>query len=386
MNPMPSKLLLYFIIFFAATSSTFAQSSHEAMEKDILKLLDEYQAIGLSVAVVKDGDIIYTKSFGKQNIDSGVPLADDHIFRIASISKSFTATAIMQLIEAGKFNLDADFSDLVGFTVRNPNFPDKPITLRMVLSHTSSINDSQGYFNFDVIDPVKNPDWAKAFSNYEPGSKFQYCNLNYNMTGAVIERFSGLRFDQYIAQHILRPLGLYAGYEVDALDSAKFASIYTYGSSDGRWTEAKEAYNNRREELKHYTLGVSTPVLSPTGGMKISASDLARYMIMHMNYGLSNGARIIQESSSKEMQKASIDDSFYGFGLRTNTEYINGERMVGHAGDAYGLHSNMYFEPTKKFGVVLITNGFVPPMHGDAINIDLLQKTARVLYQNLISN
>ena len=113
--------------------------------------------MGLSVVVVKDGRLIYTKAFGLKDVERGTPLDENDLFRIASISKSFSATSIMQLVEAKKISLDDDFGDLVGFRVRNPKYPGKVITLRMVLSHTSSVNDSQGYFNLDVINPDKNP-------------------------------------------------------------------------------------------------------------------------------------------------------------------------------------------------------------------------------------
>ena len=133
-----------------------------------------------------------------------------------------SATAIMQLIEQKKCHLDDDFSDLIGFKIRNPNFPDKKITLKMVLSHTSSINDKNGYFDLEVINPTQSKNYANSYSTYEPGTKYAYCNLNFNMIGAVIERLSGQRFDLYIKEHILNPLQLYAGYCVDSLDKKKF--------------------------------------------------------------------------------------------------------------------------------------------------------------------
>src|SRR5690606_20997813 len=124
-------------------------------------------------------------------------LSNTDIFRIASISKSFSATSIMQLVEAKKLSLNDDFGNLVGFKIRNPKYPETVITLRMVLSHTSSINDSQGYFNLDVINPSKNKDWAKCYTDKAPGTNYLYCNLNFNMVGAVIERTTGQRFDSY---------------------------------------------------------------------------------------------------------------------------------------------------------------------------------------------
>ena len=118
----------------------------------------------------------------------------------------------MQLVDKRKLRLDDDVSKLAGCTIRNPKFPDKIITLRMLLSHTSSINDSQGYFDMIAINPDKNPDWAKCYNNYEPGTNYQYCNYNYNIAGTILERISGERFDHYITKHILAPLGIYGGF------------------------------------------------------------------------------------------------------------------------------------------------------------------------------
>lgn len=377
-----TSVVLAIICWFSVQPTLFAQSHLQELETELSALMDEYHAAGLAVAVVKDGKLHYTKSFGYQNLETKAPLKEDHIFRIASISKSFTSTAIMQMVEAGHFTLDSDFSDLVGFKIRNPKFPDQVITLRMVLSHTSSINDSQGYFQLDVIDPSKNPDWAKSYNDYAPGSQYQYCNLNFNMAGAVLERYSKERFDQHINNQILRPLGLYGGYCIDSLDNSRFASLYVYNRETGQYRESPDAYHPRREELKNYTLGYSAPIFSPTGGMKISARDLAKYMIMHMNYGESNGVRILQESSSKEMQKAVLESSGYGLALTNSSKYIPGEELVGHTGSAYGLYSNMFFSPDKKFGVVLITNGCLETY--DQGYITLLKKSADVLYQKLI--
>lgn len=382
LSPLRRATLLFIAIGFAFVS--LAQSSTSAMEQRIKAIMEENQAVGLAVAVVKDGEIKYVNAFGKQNIERNQDLKPNHLFRIASISKSFTATGMMQLIEKGHFTLDTDFSELVGFPVRNPNFPDVVITVRMVLSHTSSINDSQGYFKLDVIDPGKNPDWQKAYNDYQPGTQYQYCNLNYNMAGTVIERFSKARFDQYIVKNVLSPLGIYGGYCVDSLDNRLFASLYAYNSETNGFTESVDAYHPRREELKNYIMGYSAPVFSPTGGMKISATDLAKYMTMHMNYGRGNGVQIISETSSKLMQTPVLLSSGYGLALSRADKYLAGEEMVGHTGSAYGLYSNMFFHPEKKFGLVLITNGCKEEYQDGYIR--LLKEVANELYTNLILN
>ncbi len=359
-----------------------AQAPKQA-EKAIDSIMQQYKVAGLSVAVVKKGKLVYTHSFGLKNLENQTPLTDDCLFRIASISKSFSATAIMQLVEAGKLSLDDDFSNLVGFRVRNPAFPETVITLRHVLSHRSSINDSQGYFSFDAINPDKNPDWAKCYNAYEPGKGYQYCNLNFNMVGAVIEKRSGERFDQYVKHHILDPLDLYGGYAVDSLDKSRFAPIYEYNGDSARFIPQPGAYNPRSAEIAAYVMGYSTPVFSPTGGMKISATDLAKYMTMHMNYGKYKKKRIISGESAMLMQTPVSDKENYGLALHKTEKLIPGKTLIGHTGSAYGLYSAMFFHPEEKFGIVVISNG-CEPGYTEGFNT-VIRAACRSLYQSFFS-
>ncbi len=300
-NSHLQKYFLLIIVF--ATQITMGVAQDEKAAADLKEIMKQFNVVGLSVAVVKDNHIVYTKSLGLKNIENNTLLSDSNIFRIASISKSFSATSIMQLAEVNKLSLDDDFGKLVGFPVRNPKFPGTVITLKMVMSHTSSINDNQGYFSLDSINPAKSENWAKCYNSYEPGKGYQYCNLNYNMTGAVIEKVSGERFDQYVKHHVLDPLKLYGGYCVDSLNTDLFATLYEFDSASAKFSAAGGAYNPRREELKNYKMGYSTPAFSPTGGMKISATDLAKYMMMHVNYGKYNGERIIEKKCKNYADK-----------------------------------------------------------------------------------
>ena len=143
MNINNFKKQLTTLMFILVISSAFAQN--EKAEAEINGIMKELDVMGLSVAVVKNGGIIYTHSFGLKNAESNTALSDQDIFRIASISKSFSATSIIQLIEAKKMKLSDDFSNLVGFKIRNPKFPETVITLKMILSHTSSTTDSKVY-------------------------------------------------------------------------------------------------------------------------------------------------------------------------------------------------------------------------------------------------
>lgn len=379
-KPAAIRFLLIGFLLFTVAQYGFAQASQA--EAEIEKIMKKYEVIGLSVAVVKDGRLFYQHAFGLKDVESNASLTDNSIFRIASISKSFSAASILQLVEAGKLALDDDVSDLIGFKVRNPKYPEKVITLKMVLSHTSSINDSQGYFNFDVINPEKNTDWAKSYNDYPPGEGYQYCNLNYNMVGAIIEKRSGERFDGYVKRHILDPLGLYGGYCVDSLDSSRFATLYEYNSNTKNFLPAPAAYAPRKQEIQNYVMGYSTPIFSPTGGMKISAADLAAYMMMHMNKGKYKGIRIISKKSAELMQTKVSEEETYGLAIRSNDKLIPGKLLKGHTGSAYGLYSAMYFQPKEKFGMVVITNGCNPESTAGFNNA--LAETMNALYVNLI--
>jgi CubicO group peptidase (beta-lactamase class C family) len=370
-----------FTLLVSLTGSQSIQAQDGPTEAGIRQLMHEGKAVGLSVAVVKKGKLIYNRSFGMKSIEDNQPMTNDCLFRIASISKSFSAASIMQLVEARKLSLDMDVSDILGFRVRNPKYPEVVITLRLMMSHLSSINDSQGYFTLDAINPDKNPDWAKCYNAYAPGKGYQYCNLNYNMLGAVIEKVSGERFDRYVKKKVLDPLGLYGGYYVEELDKSKFATLYAYDSASAKFIASPGAYQQRAEVIAAYQMGESTPVFSPTGGMKISAVDLAKYMVMHMRYG-KNGKRIISKKSAKAMQTPLSDDEGYGFALEVTEKMIPGMKLTGHTGVAYGLYSAMFFDPQEQFGIVVITNG-CDPQYDNGYNA-FIRKMVNHLYKEKI--
>lgn len=377
---MVKKLLLAIIVFQISVSS-YSQADKAA--SDIEQLMQETPVMGLSVAVVKNNKLIYTKAYGLKDAELKTPLSTVDIFRIASISKSFSATSIMQLVEKKKLSLDDDVSDLIGFKVRNPQYPDVVITLKMILSHTSSLNDSEGYFSLDAINPSKNANWQKCYNSYEPGKGYQYCNLNFNMAGTIIERVSGERFDHYVLNHILKPLKLYGGYNVNELNQNLFAKIYEFNIDSAKFIYSPGAYDPRKKEIENYVMGYSAPIFSPTGGMKISAPDLARYMMMHINHGKKKGKKgIISEASAKIMQTPVAVKEGYGLALLKTDKLIKGEIMTGHTGSAYGLFSAMFFNPEKKFGFVVISNGCDPRYSDD--NNTTINKVINILYQSFI--
>jgi CubicO group peptidase (beta-lactamase class C family) len=350
---------------FLVSLTLLSCSGRRARQADLClqQIAQEVNAVGISVAVISDNEIVYTGACGLKNIETEEKLRPSDLMRIASISKSFTATAIMQLYEAGCFDLDDDIGDALGFPVRNPHHPDIPITYRMLLSHTSSLSDKGGYFTLDVIRPGITPDVSGSFNEYAPGTGYQYCNLGFNTLGVLVEIHSGERFDQYIRNNILDPLCLYASFNVNDLDTNRFATLYAF--EEGVFVPSPQAYNPRTEEIENYVEGFSAPVFSPTGGMKISAPDLARHALVQMNDGFFNDTEILSPQSVTLMQmpqspggRASENGSCgYGFALEKTDRLIDGEVMTGHTGSAYGLYAAMFFEKDKKFGFIVLCNG-----------------------------
>lgn len=360
------KIILLIAAAILCHASTSAQKSSKtpdyfdecAFKSDIREMMDSLRIVRLSLAVVKDNSIVYTDEFGYKDLSTLQPIDSNTIFRIASISKSFVATAIMTLVDQGKLSLDTDASTLLNFPLRNPKHPDRPITIEMMLSHTSSINDSEGYYiSYDCINPVTNSNWRNCYNEYAPGEKYDYCNLNYNLLGIIIEKISGERFDHYIENHILRPLGVEGSFCLNSIDRSRCATLYAW---DGHAFEAQPSAYKNIDDIDNYQMEVSTVRMSPAGGMKTTATGLARYMLMHMNYGKSpmNSTRIISKKSAMAMQADHTPTAeHYGLALEKTDEFVAGTTLTEHTGGAYGLRSAMFFNPEKHYGFVVICNG-----------------------------
>ncbi len=360
------------------------------LEKDLTAIARDHDVVSMQVAFVVGDEIVYSHAVGLKNFDSRVPASTTDLYRIASVSKSFSGVSTMQLVDDGKLSLDADVSDIVGFRVRNPKFPEVPITVRMLLSHTSSIVDSKVSYkkSFDV---TLNPATASAtnvaacYSNYEPGTHYQYSNRGINLLGAVIEKVSGERFDNYVRGHILLPLGITdAGFNVDSLDRTRFASLYTINDV-GDYVEQTGAYE-RYPQYDTYRLGIDTPHFSPAGGMKISILGLAEWMLTLKRGGLGrNGVRILPADRVEQMfQKATPDNSTvkYGFTLSVSKTLL-GFPMRGHTGSAYGLRSVLSYSLDQDFGVVVFCSS-VDGEKGRHGGVAAYSEAAELLYNAFV--
>ena len=200
------KLLIILLLFL---NHSFSQSLFE-LDSAIEKIIKKYKLIGLSICVILDNNIIFEKYSGFADIKNKRLINDSTSFRIASISKTVTGTAIMQLYEKGLINLDDDISNYLGYKVRNPKYPEDIITIRQLANHISSLNDGLGYGEFlnfayssnipdikDLLTPQGKFYTKDIWGNYKPGTKYSYCNAGYALLGTIVEKVTKTRFDLY---------------------------------------------------------------------------------------------------------------------------------------------------------------------------------------------
>jgi len=380
------KKLVGLVLFFVLCMSCHS-ADKSSFEQEISDIMKAYQAVGVSVVVVKDNKICYSQTFGynPDYNDSTLrkPIPDNGIYYIASVSKTFIGTAIMQLVEKKKLKLDDDVNQYLPFRVCNPHYPDVPITVRMLLCHRSTINDKQYGWNLDQINPEKNDKWQKCYNNEMPGKVFSYCNLNYSLLGAIIENVTQMRFDEYIDRYITSPLGLEASYNLTKIDSTRLVRSYMYDKRKKQFKPSGSVYNYQyvRNVLSDYHTGESAARLSPAGGMKISAAGLAKWMMLHMNYGHLDGKRIISKKSELAMWEPQGADRNYGLGFSHYDKVIRGVRLYGMTGGAHGIHSLFFFNPEEKYGFVVICNGCTSKAaNGRQMNYEIV----RALYKHFI--
>lgn len=362
------------------------------MQNDLSNIRNEYNLMGLSVVTVSNGQITGSYHEGLRDFERNLPVNDSTKYRIASISKLVTTTALMILHDRGLFKLDDDISGYLGFTLRNPGHPEEPITFRMILSHTGSINEGKGYDSFltATYNNVSNPpDFSQLlvpggayytddmWRNEAPGSYFTYCNANFGLAGTLIEKISGERFDRFVEENLFYPLGINASFTAEGVSDLNNLSVL-YRNVGEKWTPQADNYQgvlSSPRDFSGYKPGTNAAVFSPQGGLRISAAELARVMILHLNDGKYNGKKIVTKKSIRLMRtpqwtwNGSNGDDNYGqfrsWGLSvhilTNTPSADiiwsDTKMVGHGGDAYGLISDFYFDPVSKSGFIFITNG-----------------------------
>jgi CubicO group peptidase (beta-lactamase class C family) len=309
--------------------------------------------------------------------------------RIASISKLVVALGVMRLVEQGRLDLDRDVSDYLGWRLRNPAFPDRPITLRLLLSHRSSLRDEVDYvvpFGTTLQSVLGNP--AAFDAAHPPGTYFRYSNLNFPVIASAMERATGERFDRLMARLVLVPLHLDACFNWTTCSDAAVARAAVLYGPDGR--AIRDDLGGRRPDcpvlapngcdLSSYALGSNGALFSPQGGLRISVRDLAaigRLLLARGGAFLSAASIDTLAAPAWRFDGANgdTDSGFYcAYGLAVQSlpvaqEGCNdalsgpGRAMIGHAGDAYGLRSGLWVDPARGRGIAYFAtgNGDDPP-------------------------
>lgn len=323
--------------------------------------------------------------------------ADDPV-RVASISKLVTALGVMRLVDAGKLDLDRDVSDYLGWRLRNPAFADRPITLRLLLSHRSSLLDGPDLYivplGMTLRERLADPRvWDSA---HAPGSDwFHYTNLNFPVVASAMERVTGERFDRLMQRLVLHPLRLDACYNWSGCptDAVKRAVVLYRASGEVAKDDLKGALPDCPVvtalggacDLAGYVPGSNGALFSPQGGLRISMRDLARLGQMMARGGkgfLSPAAFRTMTTPAWRFDGANglgedgaASGFFCAYGLAVHTLgtpapgchdglFPDGKLRMGHSGDAYGLRSGLWWDPATGRGLAFFTSAVPDGSHG----------------------
>jgi CubicO group peptidase (beta-lactamase class C family) len=347
----------------------------------------------VGVAFDRNGELA-SFAGGIADPQSGRRVTPDDPVRVASISKMVVAVGVMKLVEQGKLDLTSDVSRWLGWSLRNPGFPDRPITLRMLLSHTSSVREHDddyviplgGSLQKVMQDPLN---WDPR---HGPGDNyFTYTNLNFPIVASIVEKVTGERFDIWMRRNVLEPMKLDACYNWPTCSDAMVARAVEL---DQGGKPVKDDLHGKRPDcpvyvsegkacdLSRWSLGENGSLFSPQGGLRISARGLARVGRMLLNGGTLDGVRIISPQSvdtlvtqvwrfdgSNGLTGEGGDSGFYcSYGLATQQLATSvprcgddpgalGHTLVGHAGDAYGMKSGIWIDRARGLGIAYFVTG-----------------------------
>ena len=343
------------------------QEAAEFIERMVPQLMEEAKVPGLSVAVTHEGETIYEGAFGSRDVGRSLPATPDTLYGIGSVTKSFVALAIMQLAEEGRLSLGDPASDHIPLTI---GFPDDPVTIRSLLTHssgipalgTSTIALHRG-IGIDTWIP-----WGTAEDFYRhvnaaqeevaapPGRRFFYFNAGYRMLGHVIQAVSGKRFDEYITESILRPLGMGRSTlsKAEYLEDGSRMTPYRRGP-DGELIPTEFPYPNVGDNPDF-------AFMAAAGGIISTVRDLARYLEMNINGGTLDGRRLLSPESMGEMHTLHAERPpnhygrhGYGYGWGVTEDFL-GTRMVSHGGSILVSTAHVAFLPRERVGVAMASN------------------------------
>jgi CubicO group peptidase (beta-lactamase class C family) len=310
--------------------------------------LKDAPVAGVTLSVVRDGKVFLTKGYGYADVARSIPVRPEStLFRIGSITKLFTWTAVMQLVEQGKLDLEADVNTYLDFKIP-ATFPE-PITLKHLMGHSAGFEDiSLGQFpsRLDQVQPLGI--WLARHIPARvrpPGVISAYSNYGADLAGYIVERVSGLPYQEYVEKNLFHPLGM----ERTTLQQPpppELASDISVGHS----------YVNGAFQLQEFQWLRA----QPEAAISATASDMARFMIAHLQDGRYGDTRILRDQTARQMHSTlfRIDERVNGFAYGFFERSTNGQRVVGHAGSTLIFNSDLVLLPDQNLGLFVSYNTY----------------------------
>lgn len=337
------------------TEPTNQLTDTKALERFADEFMAEQQTTdlavpGAAIVVVKGDKVLLEKGYGYADKERQIAVDPGKtVFRIGSVTKTFTAAAVMQLVEKGKIDLHTDINKYLeeGIRIRNPF--DQPVTMHHLLTHTTgfdvTIETMDDYHN-DLTKFVSLSDYVKQRMPdvvRKPGESYMYDNFAFVLQGYIIERVTGVPFHQYMKQNLFQPLDMM---NTDLLLTDEVLGHLAKAYMDG-------------QALDPYAI---TPTESPDGGMNATAGDISKFMIAQLQDGVYQNRRIWSEESIRQMQHyhvaihPRVEDATYGYEGSFEPEHNNGQKVITKGGDLIGFSSYMWLIPEQKVGVFITYN------------------------------
>jgi len=301
---------------------------------------------GLQVAILQGDKIVYSKAFGYADVEKKTKMTTKSVFKIASHSKPFTATAIMQLYEAGKLNLDDKVSNHLDWFVSKNDERVAQVTIRQLLNHTAGLirdGEDTDYWNLlrDFPDTQELKDYiSSAKLIYNGDEQFKYSNFGYGYLGQVIEAVTGTSYAQFVHEHIIKKLGLNTTFVDSDSDAARKQLVTGYTS---------EALGMDSTPFNH----AEARALAPATGFCSTAEDVCRFFEAHFH----GNPHLLSDATKRYMHHgfwAPSEGETYGFGIESIRR--NGWNLRGHGGGFPGFHTATLFDPEKQFAVAVFCN------------------------------
>ncbi len=352
--------LLLCALLLLSASCAFAQEL--SMDEQVDAIFRGTKAVGGAFLVAKDGEVVYERYYGVQQTTTKVPVTADTYFRCASVTKLVTGIGLLKMMDEGILDPDADISGYLGYTVYNPRFPDTPITLRMLMSHTAGLNETASYSAKssrlrDMIDVTRKA--RSNFKNVKPGTQYAYSNFGAGLTGAIVESVTGKDVSSYMREFLFAPLGIDAAYHISQLENPDFVTA-TYKKNGKLY--AAPSYMLRQEYIPEALPDVH--YRTTVGSLLIRPRDLMKLGIAICGDGTVDGVRVLSEKAIAMMrEEQSLDttgitaDSPYTFFTIRQDTLFEGKRVYGHQGTDEGVVCNLYVEPESGLSIVVMSNG-----------------------------